>query len=90
MGSGAEKFRNLNDEQEARRLVELRNKLLSDMQTNLTGAKEEGIKISTDRAIKNILFKMPHMTVESIAELLEIDTSQVERAKNEQTNLKEN
>ena len=90
MGSGAEKFKSLNDEQEARRLVELRNKQLSDMNTNLEGAKREGYKIGTEIAIIKVLKNMPDMTVESIAELLEVDTSQVERVKNEQMNLKEN
>lgn len=90
MGDGEEKFKSLNYKKEALRLVELQNKQLSDMRTNLAGAKEEGFKISTDRAIKNVLKKMPDITVESIAELLEVDTKQVERVKNEQTNLKEN
>lgn len=90
MGSGAENFKSFNDEQEARRLVELRNKHLSDINTNLEGAKKEGYKIGTEIAIKKLLKNMPDMTEESIAELLEVDTSQVERVKNEQTNLKEN
>ena len=90
MESEAQKFKRLNDEEETQRLFELRNKQLSDMNTNLERAKEEGIKISTDRAIKNILSKRLDMTVENIAELLEVDISQVERLKNEQTNLKEN
>ena len=90
MGSVDEEFKRLNENEEARRLVELRNKQLSDMKTNLEGAKEEGFKIGTERAIKNILKNMQDMTVESIAELLEVDINQVERVKNEQTNLKEN
>lgn len=90
MGSGAEKFKSFNDEQEAHRLVELRNKQLSDMNTNLEGTKQEGYKIATEKAIINIFNKMPDITVESIAELLEVDISQVEKLKNEQTNLKEN
>lgn len=90
MGSGAEKFKSFNDEQEARRLVELRNKHLSDINTNLEGAKKEGYEIGTEIAIKKLSKNMPDMSVESITELLEVDTSQVERVKNEQTNLKEN
>lgn len=90
MESEAQKFKRLNDEEETHRLFELRNKQLSDMNTNLEGVKVEGIKISTDRAIKNLLSKRPDMTTESIGELLEVDISQVERLKNEKTNLKEN
>ncbi|TWT00150.1 hypothetical protein [Planomicrobium sp. CPCC 101079] len=90
MERGIEKFKRLNDKQETRRLVELGNKQLSDMKTNLAGAKEEGYKIGIERAIKNMLKNKPDMPVESIAELLEVDISQVERLKNERTNLKEN
>ena len=90
MGSIDEKFKSLNDDTEVRRLEELKNKHLSDINTNLESAKKEGYKIGTEIAIKKVLKNMPDMTVESIAELLEVDTSQVERVKNEQTNLKEN
>ncbi|UJF27954.1 hypothetical protein [Planococcus sp. 107-1] len=90
MGSIDEKFKSLNDDKEKLRLTELKNKHLSDINTNLEGAKKEGYKIATEKAIINIFNKMPDMTVESIAELLEVDINQVERVKNEQTNLKEN
>lgn len=90
MSSGDKKFRSLDNDQEARRLVELRNKQLSDMNTNFDGAKKEGYKIGIERAIKKVLKNMPDMTVENIAELLEVEISQVEKVKNEQTNLKEN
>ena len=90
MESVDKKFKRFNDDEEARRLVELRNKQLSDMNTNLEGAKKEGYKIGTERAINNVLKNMPDMTVECIAELLEVDISQVERVKNEDANLKEN
>ncbi|MFD1032938.1 hypothetical protein [Metaplanococcus flavidus] len=94
MGSETEKFKRLDDDEETRRLVELRNKQLSDMNTNLEGAKKEGYRIGyrigTEIVIKKILKNMPDMTVESIAEILEVDIRQVERVKNEQTNLKEN
>lgn len=90
MGSIDKVFKRLNDDQEACRLVELRDKQLSDMNTNLEGAKKEGCKIGTETAIKNVLKKMPDMTVESIAEMLEVDINQVERVKNEQINREEN
>lgn len=90
MGNGAEKFKRLSDDEEECRLVELQNKQLSDINTNLQGAKKEGYKIGTEMAIKNVLKNMPDMAVKSIAELLEVDISQVERVKNEKANLEEN
>lgn len=90
MASVDEEFKSLNDDEENQRLVELRNKHLSDMNTNLEGAKKEGYKIGMEIVIKKVLKNMPDMTVESIANMLEVDISQVERLKNEQTNLKEN
>lgn len=90
MGNADARFSKLNDDKEVRRLEELQNKYLSDMNTNLEGAKKEGYKIGTEMAIKNVLKNMPGMTVKSIAELLEVDISEVERVKNEKANLEEN
>lgn len=76
-------YKKLSQDEEIIRQVELRSKYLSDLNTNIEGAKREGYEEGIRMAIRNILKNKPEMQIEEIAELLEIDIEKVVAIKNE-------
>lgn len=71
------------EDQEAKRQIELKNKYLADLQTNLSGSRKEGFKEGKESVLKMIIKNRPEMSSESIAEMLEIDIDQVNRCREE-------
>ncbi|MGI2329324.1 hypothetical protein [Planococcus sp. YIM B11945] len=71
------------EDQEAKRHIELKNKYLADLETNLAGSRKEGFKEGKESVLKTIIKNRPEMSSESIAEMLEIDIDQVKRCREE-------
>lgn len=74
-----QKLRRLSDDEETIRMYQLREKALSDMKTQISGAKEE----ATIDNIRKILKNKPSMSVQDIADMLEVDIELVKRVAKE-------